>query len=191
MALRRATAMTAPSRASLSDIGRHYPGALNPTLIPNGVDARQFGRVSPAVAAAARARYQLPERFILAVGAHRPHKNHEVLVRAMTAVPNDVGLVIVGNPDPAFPDRLPGLITGLGLESRVKLVADVADEWLPAMYQAASVGFGVLHPVYGGVVPSRRPVAGRRPGGSDRAEAVQAAGPAFHSRPALPGGHRV
>ena len=57
----------------------------------------------------------------------------------MAAVPGDVGLVIVGNPDPAFPDRLPGLIAGLGLESRVKLVADVADEWLPAVYRAASV----------------------------------------------------
>jgi len=139
MALRRATAMTAPSRASLADIRRHYPGAPNPTLIPNGVDTGQFGRVSTAAAAAARDRYHLPEKFVLAVGAHRPHKNHEVLVRAMAAVPGDVGLVIVGNPDPAFPDRLPGLIAGLGLESRVKLVADVADEWLPAVYRAASV----------------------------------------------------
>jgi glycosyltransferase involved in cell wall biosynthesis len=139
MALRRATVMTAPSRASLADISRHYPDAPNPTLIPNGVDVRQFGRVSLAAAAAARDRYQLPEKFILAVGAHRPHKNHEVLVRALAAVPGDVGLVIVGNPDPAFPDRLPGLITGLGLESRVKLVAGVADEWLPAVYRAASV----------------------------------------------------
>jgi glycosyltransferase involved in cell wall biosynthesis len=139
MALRRATAMTAPSRASLADIRRHYPDAPNPTLIPNGVDAGQFGRVSPATVAAARDRYHLPEKFVLAVGAHRPHKNHEVLVRAMAAVPGDVGLVIVGRPDPAFPDRLPGLIAGLGLESRVKLVADVADEWLPAVYRAASV----------------------------------------------------
>jgi len=139
MALRRAAVMTAPSQASLADIRRHYPAAPNPTLIPNGVDVRPFEQVTATAVAAARDRYQLPQKFILAVGAHRPHKNHEVLVQAMTAVPGDVGLVIVGNPDHSFRDPLPGLIAGLGLESRVKLVPDVADEWLPAVYRAASV----------------------------------------------------
>ncbi len=139
MALRRAAAITAPSRASLAEIRCHYPAAPNPTLIPNGVDIRQFGQVTATAVAAARARYQLPERFILAVGAHRPHKNHEVLVRALAAVPGDVGLVIVGYFDPNFRDPLPGLIAELGLESRVKLVPELAEEWLPAVYRAASV----------------------------------------------------
>ena len=74
MALRRAAAMTAPSRASLAEIRRYYPAAPNPTLIPNGADVRQFGQVTATAVAAARTRYQLPERFILAVGAHRPHR---------------------------------------------------------------------------------------------------------------------
>jgi glycosyltransferase involved in cell wall biosynthesis len=99
MALRRAAAVTAPSRVSLADIRRHYPAAPNPTLIPNGVDLRQFGQVTADAVAAARGRYQLPERFILSVGAHRPHKNHEVLVRALAAVPGDAGLVVVGYTD--------------------------------------------------------------------------------------------
>jgi len=110
-----------------------------PTLIPNGVDVRPFEQVTATAVAAARDRYQLPQKFILAVGAHRPHKNHEVLVQAIAAVPGDVGLVIVGNPDHSFRNPLPGLIAGLGLESRVQLVPDVADEWLPAVYRAASV----------------------------------------------------
>jgi len=139
MALRRAAATTAPSRASLAEIRRHYPAAPNPTLIPNGVDVQQFGQVTATAVAAARARYQLPDRFILAVGAHRPHKNHEVLLRALATVPGDVGLVIVGYFDPNFRDPLPGLIAELGLESRVKLVPEVAEAWLPAVYRAASV----------------------------------------------------
>jgi len=139
LALRRAAAVTAPSRASLAEIRRHYPAAPNPTLIPNGVDVRQFGQVTADAVAAARGRYQLPETFILSVGAHRPHKNHEVLVRALAAVPGDAGLVIVGCADPCFPDPLPGLIAGLGLESRVRLVPEVAEEWLPAVYRAAAV----------------------------------------------------
>ena len=125
--------------------------------------------------AAARARYQLPERFILAVGAHRPHKNHEVLVRALAAVPGDVGLVIVGYFDPSFRDPLPGLIAELGLESRVTLVPEVAEEWLPAVYRAASVfafpslaeGYGipVLEAMAAGVPVVMSNIAGAGRGG--------------------------
>ena len=139
MALRRAAAVTAPSRASLAEICRHYPAAPRPTLIPNGVDVRPFGQVTATAVAAARHRYQLPARFILTVGARRPHKNHEVLVRALAAVRSDIGLVIVGSPDPRFRDPLPSLIAELGLASRVTLVPDVAEESLPAVYRAASV----------------------------------------------------
>jgi glycosyltransferase involved in cell wall biosynthesis len=62
-----------------------------------------------------------------------------------------VSLVIVGYPDPIFPQRLPDLVAELGLKERVRLVPDVADRWLPAVYSAASVfalpslaeGFGI------------------------------------------------
>jgi glycosyltransferase involved in cell wall biosynthesis len=57
----------------------------------------------------------------------------------------------VGYPDPIFPQRLPELVAKLGLQERVRLVPDVADRWLPAVYSAASVfalpslaeGFGI------------------------------------------------
>jgi len=177
MVLRRATAMTAPSAASLGDIARHYPGAPHPTLVPNGVEFRRFSDVAASDVAAARERYRLPERFILTVGAHRPHKNHEVLVRAMPGVPEKVSLVIAGGPDPRFPDRLSGLIHDLGLRSRIRLVPAVADELLPAVYRAASAfafpslaeGYGlpVLEAMAAGVptvmsdIPVLAEVAGR------------------------------
>jgi glycosyltransferase involved in cell wall biosynthesis len=137
--LRRAAATTAPTRASLAEIRQHYPSAPNPTLVPNGVDIGQFADVSAAAIAAARDRYKLPAQFILTVGAHRPHKNHEVLVRALAALPAHMSLVIVGYFDPSFPDPLPGLVAELGLAARVRLVPDVADELLPAVYRAASL----------------------------------------------------
>jgi glycosyltransferase involved in cell wall biosynthesis len=139
LALRRAVAATAPSRASLAELSAVYPSAPNPTLVPNGVDVTQFGRLAPGSVAEARQRYQLPDPYILAVGAHRPHKNHEVLVRALAAMPADLHLVIVGGPDARFPDSpLPGLIAELGLQSRVRLVREVAEADLPAVYGGAA-----------------------------------------------------
>ncbi len=149
--LRRAAAITAPSMASLADIRQHYPSAPNPTLVPNGVDISQFAAVTAGSVAAARALYRLPDQFILTVGAHRPHKNHEIVIRALAGLPEHVCLVIVGYFDPNFHQPLPRLIAELGLDSRVHLVPDVADSWLPAVYRAASVfafpslaeGFGI------------------------------------------------
>jgi glycosyltransferase involved in cell wall biosynthesis len=139
IALRRAAAATAPTRASLAEISRHYRVVPHPTVVPNGVDAGRFGAVTAGAAAAARERYQLPEHFILTVGAHRPHKNHDVLIRALAQLPASVALVIVGSSDPRFPDLLPRQIAELGVQARVKLVPDVAEDWLPAVYRAASV----------------------------------------------------
>jgi glycosyltransferase involved in cell wall biosynthesis len=150
LVLRRAAATTAPSRASLAEITRRYPAAPHPTVVPNGVDVAPFAAVTPAAVAAARDRYRLPPEFVLAVGAHRPHKNHEVLVRALAALPGHVSLVIVGSADRRFRDPLPGLISGLGLQARVRLVPEVAEEHLPAVYRAASVfAFPSLSEGYG------------------------------------------
>ena len=137
--LRRAAAVTAPTRASLAEIRRHYPAAPNPTLIPNGIDAGQFSGVTDRAVAAVREQYDLPERFILTVGAHRPHKNHGVLLYALAMMPPTVSLVIVGNSDPKFRDSLPQQISRLGLGSRIRLVSTVTEEALPAVYRAASV----------------------------------------------------
>jgi glycosyltransferase involved in cell wall biosynthesis len=149
--LRCAAAITAPSSASLADIRQRYPSAPYPTLVPNGVDIGQFAPATAAEMAAVRDLYELPDHYILTVGAQRPHKNHEVLVRSLPALPAHVSLVIVGYPDPIFPQQLPELIAELGLQDRVRFVPDVADRWLPAVYSAASVfalpslaeGFGI------------------------------------------------
>lgn len=177
VALRRAAAATAPTRAVLAEIGQHYQVVPHPTVVPNGVDTAQFGTVTEAEVAAARTRYQLPEHFILTVGAHRPHKNHAVLIRAMARLPASVALVIVGSSDPRFPDLLPRQIAELGVQARVKLVPDVAEDWLPAVYQAASVfafpsvseGYGIPvleamaagTPVVISQIPALTEVAGR------------------------------
>jgi glycosyltransferase involved in cell wall biosynthesis len=176
--LRRAAAVTAPSHASVAEIRRHYPAVTRLVMVPNGVDARPFEAVTDGEMRAARSRYRLPGRYVLAVGARRPHKNQEVLVRALPALPADISLVIVGGTDFWFRDRLPALVARLGLQSRVVLVPEVDDALMPAVYRAASVfacpsraeGFGlpVLEAMAAGV-----PVVA-----SDIAALAEVAGPA-------------
>jgi glycosyltransferase involved in cell wall biosynthesis len=150
LVLKHAAAVTAPSSASLAEIRARYPRAPHPTLVPNGIHAAAFADVRAAAIARARERYRLPAQFVLAVGAHRPHKNHEVLVRALSHLPERVHLVLVGYFDRNFRDPLPGLIARLGLRDRVRLVPEVDDELLPAVYRAASAfAFPSLSEGYG------------------------------------------
>lgn len=150
LVLRHAAAITAPSNASLAEIKARYPQAPHPTLVPNGINATLFRDVPAAAIARARERYRLPAEFVLAVGAHRPHKNHQVLIRALSHLPERVHLVLVGYLDRNFRDPVPSLIARLGLRDRVRLVPEVDDELLPAVYRAASAfAFPSLSEGYG------------------------------------------
>ncbi|HEX4090950.1 MAG TPA: glycosyltransferase family 1 protein [Trebonia sp.] len=150
LVIRHAAAVTVPSQASLDEVKARYRDAPNPTLVPNGINLGAFAEVPAALLARARGRYRLPAQFILSVGAHRPHKNHQVLVRALAALPARAHLVLVGYLDPHFRDPLPALIRELGLRERVLLIPEVADELLPAVYRAASVfAFPSLSEGYG------------------------------------------
>ena len=61
-----------------------------------------------------------------------------MLIRALGYLPERVHLVLVGYFDKNFRDPLPALIARLGLRDRVRLVPEVDDELLPAVYSAAS-----------------------------------------------------
>lgn len=150
LVLRHAAAVTAPSSASLAEINARYPQAPHATLVPNGIHTAAYADVRATAIAQARERYRLPAEFVLAVGAHRPHKNHQVLVHALSHLPQRVHLVLVGYFDRNFRDPLPALIARLGLRDRVRLVPEVEDELLPAVYRAASAfAFPSLSEGYG------------------------------------------
>jgi glycosyltransferase involved in cell wall biosynthesis len=162
LVLRHAAAVTAPSFASLAEVRARYPRAPYSTLVPNGIDTAAFANVSAAAVARARARYRLPAEFVLAVGAHRPHKNQQVLLHALRCLPERVHLVVVGFFDRNFRDPLPGMIASLGLRERVQLLPEVDDEGLPAVYRAASAfAFPSLSEGYG--LPALEALAARVP----------------------------
>ena len=109
-------------------------------MVHLGVAAR-FQPVPPEIQNQVRARYHLPERFILAVGTLEPRKNLITLLEAyhaLRAANSAVSLVIAGgrgwHSEPFF-DKL----RALGLEHSVQLPGRVPDEDLPALYSLAEV----------------------------------------------------
>jgi glycosyltransferase involved in cell wall biosynthesis len=139
LAIRSAAALATPSEASRQDIRRFYgielPAAA---ILPHGVSQRYFsaaGRPRPAG-------IDLPGRYILHVGVQRPHKNQRVLVEALAALRSDLpdlGLVLVGQQDPRFPDETGKLVDALGVSDRVRRYTEIDDETLLDLYANAAV----------------------------------------------------
>jgi glycosyltransferase involved in cell wall biosynthesis len=91
--------------------------------------------------AAVRAKYGLPERFILNVGALEPGKNQATLLRAFHRLRRqkpDLGLVIAGPPAWRY-ERLLRLVGRLDLTEQVRFLNYVPAEDLGALYNLADL----------------------------------------------------
>ncbi|MGD0602299.1 MAG: glycosyltransferase family 1 protein [Streptosporangiaceae bacterium] len=139
LAIRAAAALATPSQAARRDIRRFYRAEVpDGAVLPHGVGPQFFslaGRPRPAGPG-------LPDRYILHVGAQRPHKNQRVLVEAMPALRAShpgLGLVLVGQPDPRFPDEVGPLVTALGVSDLVYRWPSVDDAVLLDLYANAAV----------------------------------------------------
>jgi glycosyltransferase involved in cell wall biosynthesis len=90
---------------------------------------------------AVRAKYGLPERFVLNVGALEPGKNQATLLRAFHRLKGgsrEGGLVIAGPPAWRY-ERLLRLVDKLGLADRVRFLNYVPAEDLVALYNLADL----------------------------------------------------
>jgi glycosyltransferase involved in cell wall biosynthesis len=95
------------------------------------------------------ARYELPPRFLLAVGTIERRKNLLLALQALTSLP-DVLLVAVGRPT-AYAEELVAFARAHGLAGRVRLLSGVSTPDLAAMYRLATLalypslfeGFGI------------------------------------------------
>lgn len=84
-----------------------------------------------------RARYQLPETFLLAVGTIERRKNLLLALQALEKLP-DVPLVAVGRPTP-YAEELHAFARAHRLSARVRLLSGVSTPDLAAMYRLATV----------------------------------------------------
>lgn len=120
-------------------------------LVHNGVDARRFRSVSPALAAGLRRAAGATDRrpLLLAVGGIEPRKGSDTLVRALSGLkqashPSPVVAIIGGQ---SFQDHRPyrervvAMLPDLGLEvgRDIILLGTVPEDEVPGWYAAADV----------------------------------------------------
>jgi len=174
LALRSSAAVLVPSHATRRDIRRFYRVKLpGESVVPWGV-GYQFFTVRTRGGSCPDG---LPDRYILHVGARRPHKNQKVLVAALAELLGrhpDLGLVLVGQHDPRVPDEAAELIARLGLGSRVWQFIRAGDDTLLDLYANATVfAFPSLTEGFG--LPVLEAMAAGLPVVASDAEAVQEA----------------
>lgn len=139
-ALRNAAAVISVDRR-MADVAREL-GAADDRLhvIPNGVDLAHFQLGDQA---AARSELQLPAdaRLLVSVAHLGERKGHCETVRALSRLPEDVQLILVGGDSAAHSggkQQLIELADSLGVRERVLFVGKQPYELIPRYFQAAN-----------------------------------------------------
>ena len=179
--LLRSVGVVCVSEATREDVERYYRLAIAPgSVIGEGVDAKFRLPVSPREIDEARRVLHLPERYLLHLGARRPHKNAALLVDALNLAPVSDGdcmhLVFAGPGDSRWHDHVPERIAAMNLERRCVDLGVVPERHLRALYAGAEAflypsfkeGFGlplleamaVGTPVVASDIPVFREIAG-------------------------------
>lgn len=138
---RRARAIIAVSEATKADIIRHY--GVDPARIHVVYEAAapHFRPPSPEAVARVRARYELPEQYLVHLGTVEPRKNLDRLLDALLALRRDFAglrLVLVGARGWLVDDFF-ARVEREGLADMVHPLGWIPDEDLPAILAAAAL----------------------------------------------------
>lgn len=144
--LRRATRVICVSDWTRRDAERLY--GVDPaktTVIHEGVHARFAPDPGEARWREARAKYQLPDRYLLALGTIEPRKNLLTLFDAIARLDNarlgewaNVPLV-VGGRQGWLTDETFAAVQARGLQGRIRFTGFIADDDLPAILSRAAL----------------------------------------------------
>lgn len=136
-AARAATRIIAISERTRADICEFY--GVDPSKIDvvyQGCADLFHKPVSPESIRDVRARYSLPDAYIVGVGTVESRKNQKLAVRALASLPRDLGLVLVGRRT-AYARRLDETVSRLGLDGRVMFIENAPMADIPALYAGA------------------------------------------------------
>jgi len=143
LAIERADALIAVSESTRRDLIERMNAPAERIVVTHEAADPGLGRVAdPARLAAVRRRYELPERFVLFVGAMEPRKNLSRLLAAFAALPpalrGEYRLVVAGAQG-WLNDSVRARAEKLGLADDVRFVGYVAQEDIAALYSLATV----------------------------------------------------
>ncbi|MDR3133445.1 MAG: glycosyltransferase family 4 protein [Prevotellaceae bacterium] len=150
-ACERADLVIAISRQTKQDIMEFFGiDEKKIRLVYQGCDAQFYRPATEQEKQNVRALYRLPEKYVLYVGTVEMRKNLITLVKAMSLLPEEVQLVVVGR-ETAYAKTVKEEIAARKLEHRVRFLKEVLFHHLPAIYQQAQVfclpslfeGFGI------------------------------------------------
>lgn len=104
-------------------------------VIHEGV-GKPFHPCTPQESAYVRAKYALPDQYMLYVGSNKPHKNIPALVNSYARLKNAPVLVLAGAKDPRYPEPR-HRVRLLGLKDRVRFLGTIPESDLPFLYSNA------------------------------------------------------
>lgn len=142
----RSDALVAVSEATKRDLVALY--GVDPAkveVIPTGVNPR---KLRPVDDPATRAKYRLPQRYVVLLGPFEPRRNAEAVLAAAAAIraeASDFALALVGSDSP-YRRGLEDKARALGLGGRLVPCGYVADADLPAVFSGA---LALVHPTRG------------------------------------------
>ena len=136
LGLRRAQAAICISEATRRDLVSRFPWVEPKTrVVPLAADQRFSRRVRASVLHEVHRREALEEEFVLSVGTLEPRKNLVRLLEAHARLPRRVQLVLVGPRGWEFEP----ILARAGARDEVRLLEQVSDDDLVALYQSCTV----------------------------------------------------
>lgn len=151
-AARRADRIVAVSRQTANDLQEFFDIDTSKIhVIPQGCDPSFYEEISHQTLSQVLNKYRLDVGYLLHVGTIEPRKNIEHCLDALGKLENrSVQLVLVGRPTRHW-KTLARLAVQLGLQPRIKVLDQVPNADLPALYKGASIflypsqfeGFGI------------------------------------------------
>ncbi len=144
----RIIAISEQTRADLINEWNIDPGKID--VVYQGCDPQFAVEAASEKKDEVRAKYGLPDSYILSVGSIEARKNLMLTVRAMAEGRIDTNLVVCGR-HTSYADTVMEYAVCNGIADRVRMHHDVAFDELPAIYQMARVfvyaslfeGFGI------------------------------------------------
>lgn len=122
-------------------------------IVYQSCDPIFYDKIPPVELQKTITRLKLPSAYLLSVGSLAPRKQPEMLIQALSALPQSLRLplIFVGNGNPSYVKKLHELVNRLELNELIRFQGRAETSDLPAIYQAATVflypslfeGFGI------------------------------------------------